>query len=276
MTVAHVDLVVNCYERTYRDVLAPGTFARICDQNSFAFARRSVLINNVEDRNDAQRRAQVLIDAGELDTCFFVADHLDRGLATCGLKRHELGKVAYFTDWALAALVLPGPDWMLHWDAELRLREPCDWIGPSIELMERDRRVLVSNPSWGNAADLRRHTSERDGEFALGHGFSDQVFLARRTDLARPIYGERTMARLRYPVAHLGYIFEARLDSYMRRHSYLRATYTPATWVHHSTMGVEYPTRSVRETLLYARNRAVALVLPRVPRALRPRTLRYL
>jgi hypothetical protein len=273
---ASVDLVVNCYERTYRDVLEPGTFARICDQNRVRFARRTALVNNVEDRDDARRRAGRLIDAGELDACFFVADYLEQGLATCGLESRELGKVAYFTDWALAALVLPGPGWMLHWDAELRLREPCDWIGPSVDLMERDRRVLVSNPSWGDDADLRRHTSERTGDFALGHGFSDQVFLARRADLARPIYGERTMARLRYPVAHLGYIFEARLDSYMRRCGRLRATYMPATWVHDSTMGVEYPARSVRETLLYARNRAVAMALPRVPRALRPRTLRYL
>lgn len=276
MTAGEVDLVVNCYERTYREVLAPGTFARIYQHNRFRFARRSALINNVDDPDDAARRARVLIASGELDAFFFVADHLDRALATCGLHRRELGKVPYFTDWALAAVVLPGPEWIVHWDAELRLVRPCDWITPSIALMEDDRRVLLANPSWGNDPDLRRHTCEQAGEFALGYGFSDQVFLARRSDLARPIYGQRTMARLRYPVAHLGYIFEARLDSYMRRNGRLRATYTPATWVHRSTMGVEYPARSLRETLLYARNRAIATLLPRLPRLLRPRTLRYL
>jgi hypothetical protein len=276
MSAAQVDLVVNCYERTYRDVLAPGTFARICEQNCFPFSRRTALINNVDHRDEAAGRAEALIASGELDAFFFVADHLERGLATCGLEPQELGSVPYFTDWALAALVLPGPDWIVHWDAELRLAEPLDWIGPSLALMVRDRRVLVANPSWGNDADLARHTSERAGDFALGQGFSDQVFLGRRSELARPIYGERTIARLRYPVAHLGYIFEARLDSYMRRHGRLRATYVPATWVHHSTMGVEYPARSLRETVLYARNRAVAELLPRLPRLLRPRTLRYL
>jgi hypothetical protein len=273
---AQVDLVVNSYERTYRDVLTPGTFARICEHNRFPFARRTALINNVDDREDASRRAQALVDAGELDIFEFVGDHLERGLEVCGLARRDLGRVPYFTDWALAALVLPGPDWLLHWDAELRLAQPIDWITPSIELMERDRRVLLANPAWGDDEDLSRHTSERVGGFALGHGFSDQVFLARRSDLARPIYGERTIARLRYPVAHLGYIFEARLDSYMRRHERLRATYEPATWVHDSTMGVKYPRRSVRETLAFARNRAVAGLLPRLPRGLRPRTLRNL
>jgi hypothetical protein len=276
VTQAAVDLVVNCYERTYRDVLAPGTFDRIREHNPFPFARRTALVNNVVDAEDAGGRAQRLIDAGELDACFFVGDHLERALAVCGLRARDLGSVPYFTDWALVAVTLPGPDWILHWDAELRLERPCDWISPSIELMERDARVLVANPSWGNDADLRRHTSEWSGDFALGHGFSDQVFLARRTDLARPIYSERTIARLRYPVAHLGYIFEARLDSYMRRHGRLRATCTRATWVHQSTMGVEYPARSLRETLLFARNRTVAVALARLPRPLRPRTLRNL
>jgi hypothetical protein len=276
VVTARVDLVVNSYERTYRDVLAPGTFARICEHNPFPFARRTALINNVDDPEDAGRRAQALIDSGELEAFEFVADHLERGLAICGLERSDLGRVPYFTDWALAAIVLPGPDWLLHWDAELRLARPIDWISPSIELMDRDRRVLLANPAWGDEEDLRRHTSERVGEFALGHGFSDQVFLARRSDLAQPIYAERTIARLRYPVAHLGYIFEARLDSYMRRHGRLRATYVPATWVHQSTMGVKYPKRSLRETLLYARNRVVAMLLPRIPRPLRPPSLRNL
>ncbi len=268
--------MVNCYERTYRRVLAPGIFTRICHENRFPMARRTALINNVDDLQDARSRAKALIDSGELDAFFLVADHLDRSLEICGLKRHELGKVPYFTDWALVSVALPGPDWILHWDAELHLAQPCNWIGPAIELMERDRRILVANPGWGNTPDLRRHTCEEIGGFALGYGFSDQVFLARRSELARPIYGERTLARLRYPVAHLGDIFEARLDSYMRRHGRLRATYAPVTWVHGATMGMKYPPRSSRETLLYIRNRTIASLLPRVPRFLRPQPLRYL
>jgi hypothetical protein len=276
MAVAPVDLVVNSYERTYRDVLAEGTFGRICADNPYPFARRVALVNNVADRGDAQARAERLIAAGELDAVEFVADHLERGFAATGLSPGDLGEIPYFTDWALAAVVLPGSDWMVHWDAELRLREPCDWIGPSIELMERDRRVIAANPAWGDDADLARHTGEQAGPFALGHGFSDQVFLARRSQLAQPIYRDRTLARLRYPVAHLGDIFEARLDSHIRRRDLLRATYRPATYVHEIAIGAAYPRRSLRETLLYARNRAVAVTLPKIPRALRPRTLRLL
>lgn len=271
-----MDLVVNSYERTYRDVLAPGRFRRICDDNRYPFARRIALVNNVDDREDVRRRAQLLIAAGELDALEFVSDHVEAGLTAAGLTRADLGEIPYFTDWALAAIALPGPDWMVHWDPELQMREPCDWIGPSIELMESDPRVIVANPSWGDLDDLARHTCELAGPFSLGHGFSDQVFLARRSVLARPIYRDRTLARLRYPLAHLGEIFEARLDSHIRRWGLLRATYRPATYTHAVEIGAAYPRRSLVQTVRFARNRAITIALPKIPRALRPRTLKLL
>jgi hypothetical protein len=276
MTAPQVDLVVNCYERTYRDVLAPGTFAEIERQNDFRFTRRVALVNNVEDRGDAERRGAVLTESGEIDELRFVEDHLAAGLVAAGLTRADLGEVAYFTDWALAALVLPGADWMVHWDAELRMERPTDWITPSTALMDSDRRILTANPAWWDPEDIARQTGERIGDFALGHGFSDQVFLVRRSELARPVYRDRTLARLRYPVAHLGDIFEARVDSHMRRANRLRATFLPAVYLHDVRIGTAYPARTPRQTAVYARNRAVATVLPKLPRALRPRTLRLL
>jgi hypothetical protein len=202
--VSHaVDLLINCYERTYREVLTAERFAAAQADNVAPVARRTALVNNVLDRADAQARADALIAAGGLDAVFFVEDHLDDALARTGLTREDLGPVPYFTDWALVAACLPGPEWLLHWDAEVRLRAPLDWVTPAIALMERDARVLVANPNWPDPT-LDSHTLEEAGPFALGHGFSDQVFLARRSELARPIYRDRTLARLRYPVAHLG------------------------------------------------------------------------
>lgn len=271
-----VDLVVNSYERTYRDVLTPGAFRRICADNPYPFARRVALVNNVDDREDVRRRAQRLIAAGELDELEFVSDHVEAGLAVAGLTWADLGEIPYFTDWALAAIALPGPDWMVHWDPELRMREPSDWISPSIALIESDPRVIAANPGWGDLDDLDRHTCERTGAFSLGHGFSDQVFLARRSTLAQPIYQDRTLARLRFPVAHLGDIFEARIDSHIRRRGLLRATYRPATYTHAVEIGAAYPRRSFGQTVRFARNRAITIALPKIPRALRPPTLKLL
>ncbi|HEX5926561.1 MAG TPA: hypothetical protein VFY45_22215, partial [Baekduia sp.] len=185
-----VDLVVNCFERSYRKVLAPGFFARIAGDNARAFASQTVVINNVDDRADAAALADARVAAGEIDRYVFVADRLDGALAQCGLTRDELEPIPYFTDFALVAATLDGPDWMMMWDADLRLREPADWITPAIALMERDDRIMVANPNWP-VDNLDAFTSETVGDFAIGQGFTDQAFLARRSELGRPIYRQR-------------------------------------------------------------------------------------
>jgi hypothetical protein len=247
MSAHDVDLVVNCYERTYRDVLASGTFARIAADNGRRFACRTALVNNVESRADAEARGLALVEAGEIDRVVFVADRLDAAAARTGVARDEL---SWHLDWALAAVTLDGPDWLLHWDADVRLRAPVDWVAPAIALMERDRRVLVANPNWEDAT-LERETLEDAGPFALGFGFSDQVFLGRRRELGAPIYGQRCVARWRYPYPAS---FEARVDAHLRHANRRRATFHAAVYEHRVAMGVAWPDRSLRDRARAARH----------------------
>lgn len=261
-----VDLVVNCFERTYRQVLRPGFLGHIAEQNRFPFARRQVLINNVEDGSDAMRRARALLDAGEVDEVFRVEDHLASALAVTGLTHRQLGRLPHYSDCALVAVTRPGSPWIAYWDAEAALTTPNDWIGPSIELMERDRRVLIANPCW-LPSTVANETWEETPPFALGFGFSDQVFLARRQDLAAPIYGEWCLASLRYPLSHIAQVFEARVDAYMRRHRRFRATHVGVTYTHEqrSTVHNARDDLSQRERFRRWRNRKLTALLRRSP-----------
>ena len=90
---------------------------------------------------------------------------------------------------------------------------------------------MVANPLWEDPT-LERTTLAYDGDFALGQGFSDQVYLVRRAEFAAPIYQQRCIARYRYPVSAITYIFEARVDAWMRHHDRLRLTYLPARYRH--------------------------------------------
>ena len=114
------------------------------------------------------------------------------------------------------------------------------------------------------------------GDFSLGHGFSDQLFLARRAELAAPIYTTRCLAELRYPLAHIGPVFESRVDAHMRHHGRLRATWTRARYIHPETnVGGSYPADTVGDRLRLVRNRAFLAALERTPPALRPACVRY-
>jgi hypothetical protein len=92
-----VDLCVNCYERTYRAVLAPGFFPTLVKEHSYRFSRRATIINNVHDRADAEVRAQRLKRAGELDAWFFVEDHVEDALRRTGLTTADIARAPYFT-----------------------------------------------------------------------------------------------------------------------------------------------------------------------------------
>lgn len=257
-----VDLTINTFERTYREVLSSGFFKKIEESNCRRFTNRVVLINNVNDVQDAKRRAQQLIDEGEIDSYYFVQEHLDSALSQTGLIRKDLRRFPHFLDWAIVAVTLPGSQWILHWDAEVELQEPVNWVDSAINLMERDRRILIANPNW-NKAGIKLEALEYEDDFAFSYGMSDQVFLARRAELARPIYNYFCPASLRYPLSHIMGIFEKRVDAYMRRTRQLRATYLPATYIHPTNEGQSYLNMHLnnKETISYYSFRLVIKAL---------------
>ncbi|MDD5564797.1 MAG: hypothetical protein PHQ91_13870 [Thermoanaerobaculaceae bacterium] len=256
MAEAEIDLVVNAFERTYRETLTPGVFPRIEEENRRRFARKVVLINNVADPADARSRAESLVGRGEIDAFFFVADRLERALRTCSLTRAELGRIPHYSDCALVAVTLEGSPFLLYWDAEVHLDRPCNWVDPAAGLMEADRRVFAANPtSWRREVDWS--TFDHTGPFALGYGFSDAVFLGRRADFSRPIYRDRCLISLRYPLSHIAADFEQRVDAHMRRHRLLRATHTGVVYRHPESEGGGYPKPTLLEALRHVRNHLI-------------------
>jgi len=238
--VPDVDLVINCFERTYRKVLSAGFIQRIVEENCFPFRNITLLLNNIDTPEKAREMAEDLLASQEITQFFFVADHLDHALKVTGLSRKRLGKLPFYTDWALVALIVPGSDWIVHWDADVHLEHPGNWITPSTDLMNGNPAIATANPLWKNA-NTDREERKRDGDFVLGYGFTDQVFLLRRSEFAQPIYHSWLPISLRYPVSHIGSYFEQWVDAYMRTQRRLRATYLPITFIHATEEGSSYP-----------------------------------
>ncbi|MGH2864935.1 MAG: hypothetical protein ACRDJX_06760 [Solirubrobacteraceae bacterium] len=275
-----VDLVINTFERTYRRALEPGAVGLIREANRYRFARCVVLVNNVADREDAIGRGRLLLEQGAIDELHFVAEHLECALQRTGLRRRELEPLLHYSDGPLVAAALSGSPWFLYWDPEARMREPCDWVAPALELMRADARVMVSNPSWeapdadGRLPGVEREAIDELGGFALGHGFSDQVFLGRRSSFAAPIYGQRCIARITYPAAHKAHVFEARAGAYMRHHERLRATSLSCSYTTAAPAGrSSYAPRGPLEAARYARNAIALRALHALP--WRPACLRH-
>jgi hypothetical protein len=123
--------------------------------------------------------------------------------------------------------------------------------------MKRDPRVLAANPRWASPK-LEPEVLEREPVFDLGYGFSDHVYLVRRADLGQPVYKSACLIRRRYPLAHEGYTFEARVDAYLRHHDRLRASHRRIAYEHDdSSAGASYGEITIHQRLRLAGNRAV-------------------
>lgn len=237
-----IDLVVNCYERTYRDVLRPGFMSNVVKSQCRDFDCVTVLINNVDDPPAAAALASAVKD--EVDRYAFVHDLLPGALEKCGLSRRHLRRLTHFTDCCLVAVTMPGPAWVVYWDAGAVLREPGDWITPTVDLMTRNPQIAVGNPNNWHIGLAERESLYVQGDFAIGYGFSDVAFVGRRKDFSRHIYRRLAPASWRYPLAHIEPVFEQRIDAWMRCTGRQRATYLPLVVDHPEAAGANYPAAS--------------------------------
>ena len=241
-----VDLVMSCYEMTYEKVLSRDHVQRIVDDCRYPFRSRIIVINNVTDRHAVSELAEILKSQDIIQRYVFVEDYIDCVLGQLHLKRADFGRIACYSSALLVSVSVGAAPYVLHWDADVRLLSPCDWITPCLRRLEQSDDALTANPLWNAhyyAMDvIRREARQEDEEFLVGYGFSDQLFLARAAELRRPIYKYRHPFSLRYPLAHISPIFEQRIDSYMRRRHRLRLTYKGVSYAHpRETEGLSYP-----------------------------------
>lgn len=246
-----VDLVVTCYERTWRKTLSLGHFSRMVEYNPFPFSRRIVLINNVVDKEVVRSVAEDRKREGEIDDYFFVDDEIDRALLILQLTRKDFGRAFYLSNWALVAITLPGSQFLLHFDTENQVLPPYyDWITPSLELMERNPKILACSPlvmetSTGKPSSIatKNIVAESDDHLVLKPAsFGDGCFLIRKEDFLRIDYRERCVASLRYPLSYIEFSFEARIDSWMRHNHCSLGLAKKSFLLQPDNMGVGYPT----------------------------------
>lgn len=220
------------WEQDYRQVLTQQRIGAAVGRNQYSFSRRTVYVNNVDRPGDAMRRAERLVSADLLDDVVLVEDHAAAALRHFKLTRDDLGRGYVYSISELVGLYLARTDYLLHFAGDTVLAGPLKWLPSAMALMERRQDVAVTNVSWSSDMEQPRgEASDTDGDFLLGYGFSDQMYLVRTDDFRQTIFGESHVASGRYP-AYGGELFEKRVDAWMRNHRRLRATWVGGHYVH--------------------------------------------
>jgi hypothetical protein len=265
--VPSIELAVTCFRGNEDELLRPGVLAQLRSWVAPHEAMLTVLVNNVADPQATIEGLRPAVDAGVVDRVVVVADHLDRALRRTGTTRATFGRYLHWSDGPLVALTLEGPELLLYWDAGAALLDgSSDWVGACAALLRDDEQVLVANPRWADEATVLAEADRRDGPFALGYGFSDQVFLIRRSRTPYRLrgllpYWVRSPASVRYPFTG-AHSFEQLLDVHMRTAGLLRATHIGAEY-RHVDSGHRYLPQGLAERIAFRRDRAIRRALAR-------------
>jgi hypothetical protein len=242
-----VTFATNCWERDWRHILLDPLYLsqKQIANHLFPFEEKLLVINNMSDLSAVCQAAQKKVDEGVLSR-YVVADEIaEELLEFFQLKREDfcpgpdadqyhnvnMDWIYYNAIGPLAAIYLCQSDYLLYLTGDVRLDEPVEWIDQAIRVMEKKSQFKVANLTWFYRYDevKRESQSKKRNFFVSNRGFSDTMFLVRRSDFRAPIFRE-----IRDDVSHFprGDTFEKRAFSAMKNRGWLRLTYSKGSYVH--------------------------------------------
>jgi len=249
-----VTLETKCWENDWEFLLKTDRIERMAERSAFNFAKRTLFINNVGDPAKVASHAEKLVKSGVLTGFHIVADHERAALDFFGLSKEDLSSGFVYSVAELVGIYLCETDFLLHFSGDSYPAARCDWIPAALARFAGDSQVMVANLTWNhNYAEAASEAFAVDKDFYTGYGFSDQMYLIRAADFRSPlVYHETNPESERYP-QYGGELFEKRVDSWMRNHSYTRLTYKHGAYVHSN-----FPRGGLRKKLKLLVERAKA------------------
>jgi hypothetical protein len=227
-----ITFATNCWEKDWDILLKTNFLENKILRNETTFTKKTLLINNVKNREKVEAYAKKNVTKGVITDYFFVEDYINEAMKRFELTKETFGKGYYYSNHELVSIYLCDTDYLLYFTGDTWLGEKVGWVEPSIVEMEKNLNYKVANPVWnGKYDEAKKEAKSEIKSFYVGFGFSDQCFLVRTNDFKAPIYNESNPLSERYP-KYGGETFEKRVDSWMQNHNFLRLTYKHGTYFH--------------------------------------------
>lgn len=225
-----VTFATSCWEKDWRPILLGKNYLEVqqIQNHQFPFHQRLLIINNVEDLPAVKKAADEKVKAGVLSR-YVVAEDI---LSAFDLKRADFDAWQYYNALGpLNAIFHCQSDYLLFHTGDVYLKKPVQWIPAALRFMAKHRQARVANLTWNdNYTEAKKESSRCTWNFFVAdQGFSDQMFLVRRSDFMAPIYQTKGPDSSHYP---RGDVFEARIFRYMKNQNWKRITFRRGSYTH--------------------------------------------
>ncbi len=233
---ADATLYIDAWGTFFRQILSPRWFLNVESNCGCRFKQRTVCVNNIDPSCTrefwstlGQRRWY-----NEIDEYIDVKPVADFALSNFGLKKEDFTPLEYQSTADLAAIYNCDTEYIVFFAGDAIPWGSSNWVADGIKLLEERSDIMAVNPVWNGLLEHARCWSNPTLEtehFFLGHGFSDQCYLARTADLKGRVYHETNAQSDKIYPQHHGNQFEKRVDAWMRNHGKLRATLKNAAYI---------------------------------------------
>ena len=228
-----VTLETKCWEGDWKRILGGEHLRLLAERNVYPFSEKILMINNVVKPAVVSKHAERAIRQGWITKYIIVEEHAAEALDFFGVSRESLGIGYPYSIAELVGLFLCRSDFLLHFAGDCMPAAASDWVSHAVRLMSQDPRIKVCslNPGEDYGGAEKNSTEQTDDFYIAECGFSDQCYLVRAKEFRGRIYNESHPASARYP-KYGGELFEKRVDSWLRNHGHLAASFKHAHYVH--------------------------------------------
>jgi hypothetical protein len=230
--IPNVALSTKCWEGDYRTILTADGIADLFGSLG-PVAKRQVILNRIDDRQDAERLACRLVETGEIDQWFWAEKRWPDVARKLGLPEGWFGPAWPYSVPELCELDAASTDILLHIAGDVRFRAPTLWLLRAIRALD-DFGAAVVAPTPPAGVDWVRERGRQVGEgWVETELFSDQIFLVRPGSvLDSSVMRAVHPASARYPKPGGALTFEARIGAWLALRDFKSLVDTSATYIH--------------------------------------------
>lgn len=239
----------KCWEKDWRWVLDDRRLSVLWERVGNVQTHRVIYINNCVNYKEPCRAAEKRAAQNLIDEFYIVDNHATETLKKLKIEKESFQGGYNYSIAELFGIINTKTPYLLHFASDVlpEASLPPDWLSALLQKLSNDNRIAVTNLTWDGKFDEARRDSETiEGDWGIGYGFSDQMYMVRIDEFRRDIYNLHHPAGDRYP-KYGGNLFEKRVDAYMRTNGRKRAT-----WLHGSYRHRNYPNRL--NTLFWRQN----------------------
>ena len=231
--MSDVTASTKCWDADYREVLSPIGIEELFGPLG-PVARRQVVLNRIDDRADAERRAASLVADGLLDDWGWAEDAWPAVADRLGIPLRWFGPAWPYSAPELCELAMCPTRYLAHVAGDVAIRCEAGWLDSAVGVLAGAPKVAAVSPtSPHGVAHLVNQGAMVDRRWIRTTVFSDQCFVVRPDQLFRPEVVRAAGAAVSpFPKPGGALTLEARVTAWMDREGYERWSDSTAHYDH--------------------------------------------